>query len=328
MILAHGCRARIEIRDLELDGNSAGLRVGGKYGDTGWQVPGSGLYLVDNEAEELIENVFSHSHPLDGVTISGVPHRRERSRFVRLVCRSNGRQGLSLVGGQGYEFMDSEFSHTGRGTIASAPGAGVDIEAEDKTIRDVNFTRCKFVDNIGAGMIADSGDSADVRFSDCLFVGTTSWSAWPNKPGFSFSRCTFAGSVVHPYPSLKAAAAAKFVDCRFTDDPLLSPTGKLYFGGGPGGAVVNADPSDNVRFIRCRFELRHGGVLPWTRRAIYEDCVMKQISTTVAMTKGKFRGRNIIEGPVDLYGSMIGGSVVLNRRLVPDGPVGSGFIPW
>jgi hypothetical protein len=328
MIFVRGARAPVEIRDLELDGNTSGLSVGGQYGDTGWQVPGSGLYFSDNAAEELVENVFSHDHPLDGATISGDPNRTARSRFVRLVCRSNARQGLSLVGGRAYDFEDCEFSHTGRGRIASSPGAGVDIEAEDKIVRDLRFVRCRFVDNIGAGMIADSGDSADARFSDCMFVGTTSWSAWPNKPGFSFLRCTFAGSCVHPYASRDAAKAAEFVECRFTDDPSLSPGGKLYFGGGPGGAVVNADPSDNVRFVRCRFELRHGGVLPWSWHANYQECVMKQASRTPAMTKGKYLGRNVIDGPVDLYGSMVVGSLTLNGRSVPKGPVGSDFRPW
>jgi hypothetical protein len=42
------------------------------------------------------------------------------------------------------------------------------------------------------------------------------------------------------------------VDCRFTDDPKLSPTGKVFLGGGP---IVNLAESDNVLFDRCRFDL-------------------------------------------------------------------------
>ena len=43
------------------------------------------------------------------------------------------------------------------------------------------------------------------------------------------------------------------------------------------------------------------------------------------MTKGRFRP-DLISGPVDLYGSMIEGTVVLNGKPVPRGPVG--VEPW
>jgi len=46
------------------------------------------------------------------------------------------------------------------------------------------------------------------------------------------------------------------------------------------------------------------------------------------MTRGKYLGRTRIDGPVDLYGSMILGEVLLNGKLVQRGPVGSDFAPW
>jgi hypothetical protein len=122
--------------------------------------------------------------------------------------------------------------------------------------------------------------------------------------------------------------AARFVDCRFTDDPTLSPSGRLYLSGGSAGSIVDLDISDNVLFEKCRFELRHYGALPSTSRAIYKDCEMSQVSQTLAMTKGKYLGRTVINGPVDLYGSIILGEVILNGRLLPRGPVGSDFAPW
>ena len=329
MIVVRGCRAPIAIRDIELDGNVSHLRIGGRWGDAGWQIPGSGLLLSDNLKEETLENVFSHHHPLDGVIIDGAASRNHRSRLSRLICRANGRQGTSIVGGQGYDFEDCEFSETGRSPVHSPPGAGVDLEAEGgKVIRDVSFVRCKFVDNAGAGVVADSGDFEGGRFSDCLFVGTTSWSAWPSKPGFVFERCTFAGTVVHAFSSDDPGRATKFLQCHFTDDSRLSPTGRLYIGGSAGNGIVNLEPSENVLFAGCHFDLQHNGVLPWSWRAIYRDCTMRQISRTPAMTKGKYLGRTLIDGRVDLYGSMIMGTVILNGRYVPHGPVGNDFVPW
>ncbi len=143
--------------------------IGGPWGDAGIQIPGVEYLLFDNSAEERVSNIFSHHHPLDGAIINGPVRRIARSHFDRLICETNGRQGLSIVGGSGYDFEDCMFSRTGRSVVSSPPGAGVDIEAEDSKVRDVTFKNCKFIDNIGAGAVADSGDSADIHFTDCLF---------------------------------------------------------------------------------------------------------------------------------------------------------------
>ena len=318
MIWVSDCLAPVAVEHVELDGNLEHLLIGGQHGDTGWQIPGTGLLLAGNRGAETIRNVFSHHHGQDGAIIIGDPDRTDRSRLTRLVARYNARQGLSLTAGRGYDFEDCEFSHTGRSTISSAPGAGVDIEAEDKTIRDLTFTRCRFVDNIGAGLVADSGDSEDARFTDCTFVGTTTWSAWPLKPFFRFKGCTFVGAVVHPFPDKQdPARATKFVDCRFTDEARLSPTGKV-FEGGAAGPIVNMAESDNILFDRCIFDVWKAA-LPWSWKAIYRDCTMTQRSSVTSMTKGKFLGRTVINGSVDLYGSLVIGSMILNGQVVPPG---------
>jgi hypothetical protein len=324
MIRIEDCRAPVEIRDLELDGNIERLVLGGRYGDTGWQIPATGMWLGNNHAGETVTNLLIHHHGQDGVTIDGDDRRPARSRFSKLVSRYNGRQGVSIVGGRGYDFSDCDFSFTGRSAVYSAPGAGVDIEAEGaKVNRDLTFNRYKFVDNPGVGLLADSGDSEGARFTDCLFVGTTSWSAWPLKPRFAFERCTFVGSVVHAFPDRIPARATRFHECRFTDDPAQSPSGKVYLGGGP---IVNLAESDNVLFDRCTFELKRDGVLPWSWRATYKDCTMSQVSPVQAMTKGKYLGRTTIRAPIDYYGSMVIGTLILNGQLVPPGP--KGVPPW
>ena len=320
MIWIHDCSAPVEIHDVELDGNVGQLRIGGKWGDTGWQVAANGLFLVNNHSSELIHNVYTHHHGTDGAMFVGDPARSGRTTASRLISRYNGRQGLSVTGGHGYDFADCEFSHSTRGPIKSAPGAGVDIENEGAGIlRDLSFTRCKFVDNGGCGLVADSGKSEGARFDDCLFVGTTSWSAWPSKPGFSFANCTFVGSVVHAFPDADPARAAHFTHCRFTDDPRLSPTGKVYVGGGP---IVNLAKSENVLFDGCTFSLIGNGLLPWSWKAVYKDCTMRQRSPKGATPKGRFLGHTSIIAPVDLNGSLVEGTLVVNGREMPRGPLG------
>lgn len=323
MIHISRCSGPIDVRDVELDGNLDALHIGGQFGDTGWQIPASGLLLEENSGPETVVNVLSHHHAQDGAMIIGAAGRVGRANLSRLVCRYNARQGLSLTAGRAYDFTDCEFSHTGRGAIYSAPGAGVDIEAERRPIRDVTFTHCKFIDNRGVGMVADSGDSEQVRFIDCLFVGTTTWSAWPYKPRFSFHGCTFVGSVVHAFSDANPSRATKFVNCQFTDDPALSPSGKVYLGNGP---IVNLATSDNVLFDGCTFRLVSAGLLPWSWRATYRNCTMRQRSQRKATPKGRYLGRSTITGNVDLYGAMVDGDLFINGHRVPRGSQGGA--PW
>lgn len=320
MIRIRGCTAPVELEDLELDGSLAQHRIGGMYGDTGYQIPSIGLFLEDNLDTETIRNLHTHHHGQDGLEINGLDNRRARSRFENVVSEYNGRQGLSMIGGRGYDFDRCKFNHTGRSQIASAPAAGVDIEAEGtKTNRDMTFTDCEFVNNVGCGLLAEAGDSEGMTFTRCNFVGTTVWSAWPRKPRMVFRGCTFVGSVVNAQPSKNPRLAAQFHDCKFRDDPRLSPTGKVYTGGPKGHPIVDMGESDNVLFNRCSFVLTHRGRMPWSWRATYADCTMSQASPETAYPKGKYVGASKITGPADLFNSNIVGSLTVNGRAVPKG---------
>lgn len=319
MILVRDCRGPVEITDLELDGNLPQLRIGGQYGDRGWQIPGTGLFLRNNRASEIIRNVFSHHHPQDGVMIDGDDERSVRSRFERLVSEYNGRQGLSIIGGRGYDFVNCAFNHSGRSRMFSPPGAGVDIEAEGgKTNRDFTFTDCEFSNNRGVGMVADSGDSEQVTFKRCTFIGTTTWSVWPKKPFFSFFDSTFVGAIVATYGHELASRATQFHRCSFLDDPALAPGGKVYLGGKSPGTIADLYIGLSVLFDRCEFKLTHNGLLPWSVKAHYRDCNMYQQAESTSYPRGAYLGHNIIDAKAVLDGSDIRGVVVLNGKRIQD----------
>jgi hypothetical protein len=318
MIEMSECSGPILIADIELDGNMRSLKIGGPYGDTGRQIPGNGILLINNRGDEIVRNVRTHHQPLDGMMIDGIDSaagaRGVTRRIENLRSDHNGRQGVSLIGGRGYVFVDCKFNHTGRGGIASAPGAGVDIEAENgKTNRDHRFENCEFIDNFGCGMVADSGDSEGAVFTGCTFIGTTAWSAWPFKPRFRFSKCRFVGALVRAYGDADPQRAAQFHDCSFRDDPKLSPTGKVYLGGDQ-GPIADLSDSRNVLFNRCSFLLTHKGLLPWSWHAIYSDVTMSQRASAQAYPKGRYLGSSTLTGNVDLYGTAVAGILMLNGK--------------
>jgi hypothetical protein len=319
MILVEKCSGPVSISDLELDGNLQRLKIGGPYGDTGWQIPAVGIFLRDNRGDEIVRNVYSHHHAQDGIMIDGLDEPALAARVTRVVenlrAEYNGRQGCSLVGGRGYVFRRCKFNHTAKAGLHSAPAAGFDIEAEgSKKNREHHFEDCEFVDNGGCGLLAEAGDNEGATFTSCRFVGSTNWSAWPFAPRMRFDKCTFVGAVVKVYGDKDPRRASQFYDCTFLDDPKLSPTGTVFLPQKPHGAIVDNNFAVNALYSRCRFRLTHDGLLPWGWRAIYENCTMEQKASTTSFPKGEYRGFNTIKGAVDMYNTKVTGVLVLNGQ--------------
>lgn len=321
MLRVEDCRGPVEISDLELDGGLPDLTIGGQFGDTGWQIPATGLALINNRDAERIVRVHSHHHAQDGILVDGLDADRPASAVSLLrevTCEDNGRQGVSLVGGRDYRFERCRFARTGRAGLASAPGAGVDVEAEQgKSVRDIAFSGCVFADNHGPGLVADSGDSARLTFDDCTFIGTTNWAAWPNKPLSRFSRCTFVGPIVHACGDPDPERAVQFQDCTFRDDPALSPTGELYGGPNSDRPIADLPANRNVLFSACCFLLTHQAVLPWSVDVIYEDCLLKQHAPRESYPRGVYRGRNMITGRANIASSLVLGQLTINGQWIP-----------
>lgn len=245
----------LTIRDLEIDGNIQNVRLGGQWGDTGYQLPGDGIRAYGNE-NLLIENVHSHHCYLDGLHIGYAGLTEVSPQFpqtlINVVSEYNARQGLSWVGGTQLTAINCKFNHTGKSTFSSAPSAGVDIEAEASVCRNGLFINCEMQNNSSNGIVADSGDSADVVFLRCKFVGQSSYVIWPNKPRFSFIDCTIVGSYVNPFASsTKPEDATKFTRCLFTDEDKYATT--LANIGTLNSLLSGTSAQQNVLYDSCNF---------------------------------------------------------------------------
>ena len=209
----------VRIRNVLIDGNASNLILGGYWGDSGRQCGGNGIALVQNEYIR-VDNIISSHCGLDGIYLDYPEATVESPEQNWAVSNSrfeyNARQGMSWAGGKGLTVLNCKFNHTGRDTFFSDPGAGLDIEA-DWVNRNGLFVSCEFVNNIGCGMVADGRDSADITFIDCLFWGTTNYSAWPDIPRVLFENCTFHGTMVRAHGSSDPSLATQFFDCHFED---------------------------------------------------------------------------------------------------------------
>ena len=320
MIDIKGCSGPVRISGIELDGNADRYVLGGQWGDTGRQVEAIGIMLDANTGGVVVENVRTHDHGLDGIMVAHARLTAASPRYPvtlrNVVCDRNGRQGLSWVGGTELTAIGCRFTRTGRGRVRSDPAAGVDVEAEESVCRNGRFVDCTFSDNLGVGFLASTGDVADISIERCRLIGTTVWSSWSHKPRIRFSDCVFVGAIVNAFPSADPAQATQFRRCRFTDDPKLSPTGKVYnelladLGGG----------ARNVLFDDCDFiATAPQRALPWTPSDTrYNNCRFRQAGKATAFPRGVYTGTCTFRtaGRLDLYDTRILGSVTVNGVLL------------
>jgi hypothetical protein len=239
----------------EFDGNIANVTLGGQWGDTGYQIVAYGIWAYNNNLCR-IENAYSHHHSLDGMasgydgitTEGGVAYP---FTVINSAFTNNARQGWSVTGGRGITAINCKFNNTAKDIpFASSPAAGCDLEAEGGWIRDVLFLDCEFSNNGGAGLVADSGNTAGVTCIRCKFIGTTSASVWPLKPRFAFYDCLIVGTAFNAYYSATdPGAATKFFNCKFSDQSIYSPTGTVY----DGGYLANFEGGANVVLENCEF---------------------------------------------------------------------------
>lgn len=250
-IIGFNCPGGLIVYDVELDGNVDGFTLGGFFGDTGYQLGHYGLYWETTRGQA--DNVYAHHFCLDGFGIShpGCTVMTAPLPVEMNKCRAdyNCRQGLSLVGGKGHRISNSEFTNTGKGRFSSAPSAGIDIEAEQAVVRDILIDVCTIANNVGVGIVADSGDIADVKVADSNIFGTqapgsNSYSVWPNKPRMVFDNCRFSGTALSNYDAQTPGDANLFRKCIFYSVRWLNLQ--------PFGLGL-IDASTNGRYEVCQF---------------------------------------------------------------------------
>lgn len=309
---------KVIVRDLELDGSADSLILGGAWGDLGRQLNAYGVYALNND-EIRVENVHTHHHGLDGILVSRIGSTAESARtpatLIRVRSEYNARQGLTWAGGNGLTAMDCQFNHSGRGAFCSSPAAGIDIEAEDGAIRNGLFINCEAINNAGIGMVADTGDSADITFQRCTFIGTSNYPLWPRKPRIHFMDCTIAGQLVCAYAEQAAGEgdATRFTGCRLTDH--LTWQGQVHMR--PDWFLLDlGGGSLGVMFDRCSIETRIGTLCYTAGEITLRDCRMKQASTGACTISAAYVGYNVVSsaGVFDAGPGRVLGRLLINGQ--------------
>lgn len=253
MIRAEACTNIVHISDLELDGNRENLTFGGYYGDVnpGYQIAGYGVYLFNNTGQITLENINSHHQPTDGLIGNGpgVKTTPENVTIINCHGNDNGRNGLSVVGGHGWQFHKCRFDRNG---ALSGPMAGIDLEAEGgKYVRGCSFYDCVSENNGGTALSSIGALTTGNMWYRGRLLGTNSYCYYgtSGEDAMKFFGTTFLGGLSNVFTET-------FTDCIFSDDVTKSPTGTLYY---PAGAYVLQNLGERVHFLRCRVDSHRPG---------------------------------------------------------------------
>lgn len=263
---------KVAINNLNIDGNSANLILGGEFGDTGRQIGGSGIVL-DGCPGAKITSCTARNCALDGFTVRQSNLKDPVYNPVVLdnvVSQYNARQGLSWIGGNGLTILNSEFSYTGKRVnigqkmaFMSAPGAGFDIEPNGvkhghdpipQWTRNGKVRNTVFKENAGVALLAafnrvypgDSSDGGYTHFDKCNFSSTSRIQAtFVQQPGISFYDCTFIGMTDMASDGLQLngqrdpALATTFTRCTWNEPPTRMSSYMARVDGGAGATWTN-----------------------------------------------------------------------------------------
>jgi len=133
------------------------------------------LILLNECDNVVLRDLYLHHAQSDGIYITGVDKPSFNVKIYNVTSSNNARQGMSITGLSGGEFVNCKFISTGvtQGNYGfHPPGAGVDIEPrtfKDYKTGNVVFTNCTFADNTGGQFICTSPQkTSNVVLRNCI----------------------------------------------------------------------------------------------------------------------------------------------------------------
>lgn len=310
----------VTVRDLELDGNAAGVSLGGEWGESGYDLAGDGV-VISSAGDVQLSGMQIHDLPRDGVQLnraSACMEARAPLSLRQVSISKAGRHGLAWLSGNGVTAINCRFNHSGRGALATAPACGVYVNAGTGVASNGRFSNCEMLNNVGVGLWVGEEHVADLTVERSTLVGTTAAPLVVRAPRVHLISSTIAGQLSELYPAQTAGDgdATRFTSCRLTDqytyaDQVFIPANT---------PLLNLGAScQGVMFDRCKLEAgasvlaQASGVVTLSNSRLYQGV------TGTCTLPAIYVGQNEIETPgsVDWTGSERFGAVLLNSVDLP-----------
>ncbi len=199
------------------DGNEGALTLGGSWGDTGKQIQGTYIRILNACSCISLYQPKSVSMPLDGIAIRVSTEEYSESCNINIYdgeFLKSGRNNLSLSGGSGVTFHNTKFNHAATGAISSAPKAGVDLEPEsDYWVINPRFIGCEAINNTSSAIVLydPNGYSRGLLVEDSVIWGSISAALFiQHGKDNKFARCKIHGKITY-------STNTRFIDCDIDD---------------------------------------------------------------------------------------------------------------
>ena len=219
----------VEIKNGATDGNLANLQWGGKYGNTGYQVPAYNMWVNQSEGFQIARHTFKNS-AVDGLYMQATGERSfldiiPNTVVDTCVFQDCGRNCYSLTGGANIDIINPIITRTGRlangiGTHFTGPEAGINIEAEGGNPYNIRVINPKIVNT---GKCAFQTVSVPGTVNDILVVGGVLHSMHSegavsnagNARNIKFVGTTIIGSIIDTgSPAAMGFECYSFIDCN------------------------------------------------------------------------------------------------------------------
>ncbi|MBL7774028.1 MAG: hypothetical protein JNM95_14280 [Chitinophagaceae bacterium] len=275
------------IENLELDGNNVNSIWGSRKGDSGIQLPYTGVSVYGSNINKILNNNFTnlevHHFGLDGFYVQGDANT---VNINDCFSEYNSRDGISWVGGKNLTVNNSHFNYTGQATSAadntillkSSPGDGIDIEADNPhQVRIGKFNHCNFKDNYSFALESNYYEASnyyaeDIKFTDCTFIDIKDIGIQIIAPNVIFDDCNFFCRFKGGYYGTDASKKTQFINhCVFSDLPYNG----IHFN--TLDYLVSIPSGNSTIFDECTFSVNDIGrepmeiyTEPYTNRPVSE----------------------------------------------------------
>lgn len=127
--------------------------------------------ILDNSHNITIRDVASNSSKGDGIYVGGTDAHCTNIDLFNVTCDGNHRQGLSIIGVDGFTATSCRFINT----AGTAPESGVDVEPNlpGQTCINIRFVNCTMTGNAGHGYLEALNTSRTARQGEVTLVGCT-----------------------------------------------------------------------------------------------------------------------------------------------------------
>lgn len=255
----------VEIKNGATDGNLVNLQWGGKYGNTGYQVPAYNMWVNQSEGFQIARHTFKNS-AVDGLYMQATGNRSfldiiPNTVVDTCVFQDCGRNCYSLTGGANIDIINPVITRsgslaTGIGTHFSGPESGIDIEAEGGNPYNIRIHNPKIVNTGKCALMTVSvpGSVNDITVEGGVIHSFSSEGAVSNagnSRNIKFKGTTIIGSIIDTgSPAVMGNEAYSFEGCelmnRYGNDHVVDYLLNFRVSKFSGNTITFSIPSTGV----------------------------------------------------------------------------------